>query len=207
LLIALGVLLALALGYAPDAATVLSIAIAATAGIVIVQTLIVRARIRKIYGDAVPGGPTKLWLAASLPLILTLGVDEIFVWSDILILGLMVPAEDVSIYFAAQRSMSLAAFVQFAFMLVMVRDFSLANARRDQKELQKRVSHATDWTFWLNVPAELLSASWGPPLQQRSLLPCARWPSRQRPDGSPAYGCSRAYLRPGARRRTRMTAI
>lgn len=164
LLLAVGVVAALALGYAPNAATVLSFAIIATAGIVIGQAILIRARVAKLFPDSRSSGPRKLWVFASLPLVLTLAVDEIFTWSDILILGFMVSPEEVSVYFAAQRSMSLAAFVQFAFMMVMVRDFSLANARRDPRELQKRISNASSWTFWLTVPAVALTLAAGYPL-------------------------------------------
>ena len=164
LLLAVGVVIAIVMGYAPDATMVLAFAIIATAGIVAGQALLIRFRVNRLFPDARSAGPRKLWIFASLPLVLTLAVDEIFMWSDILILGFMVSPEQVSIYFAAQRSMSLAAFVQFAFMMVMVRDFSIANTRRDRDELQRRVTRASTWTFWLTVPSVALTLAAGYPL-------------------------------------------
>ncbi len=163
-LLAICVLAALGLGFVPDAGTVLGFAIAATAGIVITQACVIRSRVAKLVPDRRSTRPRRLWLIASLPLMLTLAVDEIFAWSDILILGLMVSPEQVSIYFAAQRSMSLAAFIQFAFMIVMVRDFSLAHAMRDRGELQVRIARASNWTFWLTIPAVLVTLAAGYPL-------------------------------------------
>lgn len=163
-LLAICVVTAIAFGFVLDAGAVLGFAIAATAGIVITQACVIRSRVAKMVADRRSIRRRRLWLIASLPLMLTLAVDEIFAWSDILILGLMVAPEQVSIYFAAQRSMSLAAFIQFAFMIVMVRDFSLAYAMRDRQALQARIARASNWTFWLTIPAVLVTLAAGYPL-------------------------------------------
>ena len=164
LLIAAGVWLAYLSGHMPDAATVLAIAIAITTVTVVVQTLVIRGRIRRKFGVVAPKGSGKLWVLASLPLVLAMSVEELYLWSDILILGFLVPPEEISVYFAAQRSMALAAFVQYAFMMVSAREFSVASAMRDKKELQRRISSATRWTFWLTVPAVLVTLAAGYPL-------------------------------------------
>ena len=164
LLIALGVLIAYMLGYTPDATMVLGFAVAITSAIVVAQSLIIRSRIKKQFGEIKNSRPRKIWVTSSLPLVLSSSVDELYIWSDILILGFMVPAPEVAIYFAAQRSMSLASFIQYAFMLVSAREFSLANAMRDRKELQQRISSATRWTFWLTLPAVAITFLAGYPL-------------------------------------------
>ncbi len=164
LLIAGGVLVCLRLGYAADAATVLAIATLITGLTVIVQALIIRRRVLKVCGDVKPGGPKALWRKVSAPLVVLLAVDEIFLWSDILIVSVLMAPPDVSIYFAAQRSMSLAAFVKFAFMMVLARDLSMAKAGRDSKHLQDKVTKASTWTFWLMVPAVIITVAVGYPL-------------------------------------------
>ena len=164
MLIAAGILTAYYLGYQPDAAMVLAFAVIITAGIVIAQSIIILTRLKKKFGTLKGSRPRKIWVTSSLPLVLSTGVDELYNWSDILILSFMVPAPEVAIYFAAQRSMSLASFIQYAFMLVSTREFSLANAMRDKVELQKRISNATRWTFWLTLPAVALTYAAGYPL-------------------------------------------
>lgn len=164
LLIAVGVLGAYWGGYTPDAAMVLGIAVAITVFIVIAQAYIIRRRLLAMFGNIQSSPIKKFWVTSSLPLLLSTGVDELYIWSDILILAFMVPAPEVAIYFAAQRSMSLASFIQYAFMLVSVREFSLANAMRNRNELQRRISTATRWTFWLTVPAVLITLAAGYPL-------------------------------------------
>lgn len=167
-LIAVGVVAALSLGYEVDAAMVLGIAVVITAVTSVVLSLIVYFRARKLFDfshrDSVRSGTRKLWVNASIPLLFIVTINELYFWSDVLILGFMVPPEEVSIYFAALRAMSLASFIQYAFMLVSSREFSLANAMRDQEELQRRITQAVNWSFWLTVPAVLLTFSMGYPL-------------------------------------------
>jgi len=163
-LIAFGVLISILLGYTPNAALVLSLAVVITLGTVLVQSFIILTRIKKIFGSLDGTGSKKFWVTSSLPLMLSTGVDELYIWSDILILGFMAPAPEVAVYFAAQRTMSLASFIQYAFMLVSAREFSLANAMRDKKELQSRISSATRWTFWMTVPAVGITFAAGYPL-------------------------------------------
>ncbi len=164
LLIAAGILVAYELGFNPDAAMVLGIAVVITAGIVIAQSIIIWSRVRKQFGDTKNAHPRKLWITSSLSLVLSTSLDELYIWSDILILAFLVSAPEVAIYFAAQRSMSLAAFIQYAFMLVSAREFSLANAMRDKIELQHRITSATRWTFWLTVPAVAITFAASYPL-------------------------------------------
>lgn len=164
LVIAAGVLILLQMGYSADAATVLALATLITGVMVVVQALIIRRRVLKVCGDVAPGGPKSLWQRVSAPLVLMLAVDEIFLWSDILIVSVLMAPPDVSIYFAAQRSMSLAAFVKFAFMMVLARDLSMAKAGGDSKHLQDKVTRASTWTFWLMVPAVIITIAAGYPL-------------------------------------------
>ena len=163
-LIAAGIFIVSGLGYELNAAIVLAIAILITAGIVITQSAIILSRIKKQFGSLKGSRPRKVWVTSSLPLVLSTGVDELYYWSDILILGFMVPAPEVAIYFAAQRSMSLASFIQYAFMMVSTREFSLASAMRDKIALQQRVASATRWTFWMTVPAVAITFVAGYPL-------------------------------------------
>ncbi|MGJ8528559.1 oligosaccharide flippase family protein [Maritalea sp.] len=104
----------------------------------------------------------KYWIYAALPLVVVTGVEELLYWSDIVILGFMVPSEDVSVYFAALKCMAIAGFIHYAFMMVFAREFSLANAEGDKTELQTRVHMASTWTFWLTIPAVLATLAAGP---------------------------------------------
>ncbi len=105
LFLAIGVFAILQLGITPDAAMVLALVIIVTIGIVLFQSAIIWFRIKKLFGRMQKASTKKLWVKSSLPLMLVAGVDEMYVWSDILILSFLVSAPEVAIYFAAQRSL------------------------------------------------------------------------------------------------------
>jgi O-antigen/teichoic acid export membrane protein len=156
-------------GYHLNAAYALGAAVAVTGLMTIGQATILRRRIRHQVGLPVGSGVAirkkrRLWLAATLPLTLVYGVEEIYLVSDVLLLSLLAEPSEVGIYFAAVRLMMLAGYVYYAFMLISSREFSLARANRDHADLQFRVRKATAWTFWLTVPTVLVMLALGHPL-------------------------------------------
>ncbi len=149
------------------APAVLAIAIAATAVLALGQAVLLHRRLRPVLGAARARRPAppvaaphrrlppraRLWLRATLPLILIYGIEELYIASDILLLGLLAEPSEVGVYFAAARVITLAGYVYYAFMLISSREFSLARAERDNAALQARVLYATKWTFLLTAPA------------------------------------------------------
>ncbi|MFY8100615.1 MAG: lipopolysaccharide biosynthesis protein, partial [Allorhizobium sp.] len=164
-LIMLGVGIAELAGLTLDAVTVLSLVVLASVLVLVVQALLLRARLPKS-----PSPPTKapgrrrFWLLASVLMMPAMTAEELFVWIDVLILGFLVPPDQASLYFAAQRSLSLAAFVQYGFMLVAARGFSLSLASADRAGLQARITRSTNATFWLTIPSVALTLVAGYPL-------------------------------------------
>ncbi|WP_026380839.1 oligosaccharide flippase family protein [Afifella pfennigii] len=168
-LLALAVIAVALLGLHLSAVTALALAIAVTGVVTIGQAVMIRRRITRQIGPDLsiserPRKQRRLWLAATLPLTLVYGIEEIYLVSDILLLGLFAEPAEVGIYFAAVRLMTLAGYVYYAFMLISSREFSLARAGRDHADLQGRVSRATSWTFWLTVPTVAGIVALGYPL-------------------------------------------
>jgi O-antigen/teichoic acid export membrane protein len=151
-----------------DAAAALAITIAVTGLLTIAEAVVLRQRIRGRLGPAVAAKASskkrRLWLRATLPLIAVYGIEDIYLVSDILLLGVLTDPAAVGVYFAAVRVMALPGYVHYAFMLISSREFSLARASSDHAELQRRVHDATWWTFWLTVPAVLATLALGYPL-------------------------------------------
>jgi len=167
--LALAVIAAALSGLPLDAADALAIAIAVTGAVTLGQAVQLRRRVRGQIGlprQAARGirKRRRLWLAATLPLTIVYGIEEIYLVSDILVLGLLADPSGVGVYFAAVRLMTLAGYVYYAFMLISSREFSLARANLDHHELQRKVSKATWWTFWLTVPTVLATVALGYPL-------------------------------------------
>ncbi len=153
-------------GIALDLAAVGSVVIGSVALVsVILMVMVVsalRAAPRPASQDQVTGS-RRIWLKASLPLMLVSGVEDLLIYSDVLVLGAMLDPDQVSIYFAAARALSLANFVYFAFFFVSARGFSISNALADRAKLQEAVWATMRATFWftvLAVAATLLAGPW-----------------------------------------------
>jgi O-antigen/teichoic acid export membrane protein len=163
-LIMLGVGLARAAGFPLDAITVLAVVVFASILVLLVQALLLRARLPKTERVVTTPQRRRFWLLASVLMMPAMTAEELFVWIDVLILGFLVAPDEASLYFAAQRSLSLAAFVQYGFMLVAARGFSLSLASADRAGLQARITRSTNATFWLTIPSVALTLVAGYPL-------------------------------------------
>ena len=112
---------------------------------------------------AVPGcGQRRLWLMASLPLLLLSGLEDLAGYGDVLVLSLLAEPEAVGIYFAAARSLALAGFVAYAMTLVAGRRFALDLAGKSRAELQNSILDNTRLTFWATLAAVGLALMAGP---------------------------------------------
>lgn len=105
----------------------------------------------------------RLWLMASLPLLVLSGLDDLTSYADVLLLSLLADPDTVGIYFAAARALALAGFVAYAMTLVAGRRFALDLAGRSRRQLQDSILASTRLTFWatvLAVGATLLVGPW-----------------------------------------------
>jgi O-antigen/teichoic acid export membrane protein len=162
--IMLGIGIARAVGFSLDAVTVHAVVVLASTVVLLVQALLLRAR--RPWQPRALATPQRrrFWLLASVLMMPAMTAEELFVWIDVLILGFLVPPDQASLYFAAQRSLSLAAFVQYGFMLVAARGFSLSLASADRVGLQARITRSTNATFWLTIPSVAVTLLAGYPL-------------------------------------------
>ena len=108
-------------------------------------------------------GSRRVWFRASAPLMLVAGMEDLLIYTDVLVLGALLEPDQVSIYFAAARALALANFVYYAFYFVSARGFSISNALADRDKLQQAVWATTRATFWftaLAVAATLVAGPW-----------------------------------------------
>ncbi len=107
-------------------------------------------------------GSRRVWLKASLPLMLAAGMDDLLIYADVLVLGVMLDPAEVSVYFAAARALALANFVYYALYFVSARGFSISNALADRGKLQEAVWATTRATFWFTALAVVATVAAGP---------------------------------------------
>ncbi len=149
-------------GVVLDLATVGIVVIGAMAAISLAMSLVIARRLHGIAGAPPRGRQRRIWLRASLPLLVVSGLDDLLTGSDILVLSLLLPHEEVGIYFAAARALALAHFVYFAMYFVAGRGFSLAHAGRDPARLQDAVRQSSRLTFWSTLAALAVTLALGP---------------------------------------------
>jgi O-antigen/teichoic acid export membrane protein len=155
-----------AAGAALDLPTVSLVVVAAMALVCIgLLVAVSRAMSREPQADSPDAitGSRRVWFKASVPLMLVSGVEDLLIYSDVLVLGILLDPDQVSIYFAAARALALANFVYYAFYFVSARGFSISNALADREKLQEAVWATTRATFWftaLAVAATLVAGPW-----------------------------------------------
>ncbi len=162
LLIAAVCLLLAEFGVELDLPVVGAVVIASMASIVVVLATVMLRRLLTARRPAVSGRQRALWWRASLPLLLVAGLEDLITYADVLLLSLLLPAEQVGVYFAAARTLALANFVYYALFFVAGRGFSLAHATRDRGQLQAIVLASSRLTFWLTLLALALTLAAGP---------------------------------------------
>lgn len=140
-----------------------AIMVMAVAIIAITVTFLVAHRLRTLAPPRpTPAPQHRLWLRASLPLLLVAGLDDLLTYADVLIISVMLPAGDVGLYFAAARALALANFVTYAMHLVAGRRFSLDLASQSRTELQRSILASTSMTFWMTLLAVAATLVVGP---------------------------------------------
>ncbi|WIY51826.1 lipopolysaccharide biosynthesis protein [Devosia sp. YIM 151766] len=131
-----------------------------TAGLALV--LARRLRVVAPEGAAPTRRQRRLWLMASLPLLLLSGLEDLTGYGDVLVLSLLAEPEAVGIYFAAARSLALAGFVTYAMTLVAGRRFALDLAGKSRADLQDSILENTRMTLWATIAAVALALLAGP---------------------------------------------
>jgi O-antigen/teichoic acid export membrane protein len=152
------------LGWPMSAVTAAGCAVAGTWLAAIVQTVLVTRRLQA----EVPAGPSEHrigdWLGTSLPLLAITFSEILLQNTDVLVISKLMSPQDVGIYFAAAKTMSLVMFVHYAVGSAMANRFAALNARGDRDGLVRTVRTAVNWTFWPSLAAALVILALGQPL-------------------------------------------
>jgi O-antigen/teichoic acid export membrane protein len=120
--------------------------------------------IRRLGGRNVTSTPKRraVWLRASLPLLLVSGFEDLLTYSDVLLIGFMLPHQDAALYFAAARALALANFAYYAIFFVAARNFSIASAGEDRGELQRVMTRTTLVTIVATIASVAATLAVGP---------------------------------------------
>ncbi|MEM7565716.1 MAG: lipopolysaccharide biosynthesis protein [Pseudomonadota bacterium] len=151
-----------AIGLPATATMAAGSAIVATWVTCIVQTLLLRRRLR---GEVEPG-PKRLkmreWVVVSLPVLFSDSFAFLLLNADVLVLTMLRPPEEVAIYFAATRTISLIAFIAFAVAAASGHRFAEAHATGNAEALRSMLTRSVAWTLWPSLAAAVFIIAVGP---------------------------------------------
>lgn len=104
------------------------------------------------------------WLATSLPILLVEGFYLLLTYTDVLVLQQFRPPDEVAVYYAAAKTLSLVAFIYYAVSATTAHRFSGYRVNGDRAGLSAFVAQSIKWTFWPSVAATALLLALGRPL-------------------------------------------
>jgi O-antigen/teichoic acid export membrane protein len=156
-LVILALVLAAYLLSFPATAVTAAIAVAiAFALTMIVQTAILNRRLSRTVGPGPKAYEVKTWMSVSLPILMVEGFYVLLTNTDILLLQYFRSPEDVGVYYAAAKTLTLVAFVHFAVAAAVAHRFSEYHVAADRARLKAILAESIRWTFWASLAASAI---------------------------------------------------
>lgn len=157
--------IAYALARPPDAATA-ALALAAACWLTALGQYLAQKR---RFGGLVPKVKLRyavpFWIRTSLPLLMIDSFTLFILNLDVLLLEyLRVPPDQIGIYFAALKTISLIAFVHFSISAVAMPRFAVLHARGDKAEIGQFLARMQKWCFWPSLFGAVVLLALGKPL-------------------------------------------
>ena len=139
-----------------------------TASTAIGAAMIQAWMINRRLGETIPQGPRAYdfggWFKVSLPLVVVAAAELMLQNTDVLVISRFMTPDDVAIYYASAKTMSLIMFVHFAVGSAVANRFSALNARGDMEQLRAFVRDSVNWTFWPSLLGAAIILALGKPL-------------------------------------------
>jgi O-antigen/teichoic acid export membrane protein len=156
--------LAYALGLPTDANTATFIGIAALWSVTIGQLVVLDRRL----AHAVTKGPkayaVRAWLATSAPIFVVEAFYLLLTYSDVIVLKQFRPPDEVAIYYAAAKTLSLVAFIYFSVAQTIAHKFAGYHVSGDRKGLTDFLKLSIRLTFWPSLVLILVLLALGEPM-------------------------------------------
>lgn len=141
-------LLAVSWGAPATAVTAMQAALAATYLTTLGQFLLVDRRLLNRYDRGDRKVDFAGWFKVALPIFFIEGFGFLLTNSDVIVVGLYLPPDQVAVYFAAAKTMALMQFVFFAVKAGATPRFSTLMAEGNSQGLAGFAGTAARWSFW-----------------------------------------------------------
>lgn len=151
-------------GFPTNAVTAVSVAAFAIWVTALGQAILLNRRLKHTVAPGEAAYDARRWFAVSVPMFAVDALYAMLMHVDVLILKQFRPAEDVAVYFAALKTLSLIAFVYFAVAAATAHKFAQYHAAGDRLRLEAFLRDAMRWTFWPSLAAALVILALGWPM-------------------------------------------
>ncbi|SIQ64512.1 Membrane protein involved in the export of O-antigen and teichoic acid [Rhizobium sp. RU35A] len=154
--------LAVLTGAPRTATTAMTAALAGTYLTTLFQFVRLTLRLRRQLG---PGGlafRVLPWTRFALPLFLVDGIGFLLTNSDVVVVGLYLPPDQVAIYYAAAKTIALVQFVNFSVKAAAAPRIASILTTGGRDEIAAFATDAARWTFWPSLAVGLSVLLAGP---------------------------------------------
>ncbi len=144
-----------------SAVTVAAISIWLTA---LAQMLLLNRRLADRVENGNKEYDMKNWIALSIPMFAVDSLYSMLTYADVLVLKQFRTPDEVAIYYAALKTLSLVAFVYFSVAAASAHRFAEYHVAGDRARLEAFMRDVVRWTFWPSLGATLLLLAAGWPM-------------------------------------------
>lgn len=149
-------LAAVSFGAPHTATTAMEAALAATYITTLGQLLTVRRRLTNRFSRGARTIEFMTWFRVAVPIFFIEGFLFLLTNSDVVVVGLYLPPDQVGIYFAAAKTMALVQFVYFAVKAAAGPHFSALMNAEDLRPLAAFAGKMARWCFWPSLAMGLV---------------------------------------------------
>jgi O-antigen/teichoic acid export membrane protein len=150
--------------FSTDAVTAVLISVMSLWVVAIGQFFTLNRKLKAKIEPGVKVYEVRNWLTISLPMLMVEGFVLLLSHSTVLLLQLYQTPHDIAVYYAADKTLALVAFVHFAVAQSTAHKFSEHHFAGDREKLAAALSHAVRLTFWPSLAATALVLTCGIPL-------------------------------------------
>lgn len=135
-------------GFTATAVTAVIAAVLATYTTTLLQFFVITRHLDAAYPSGDRTVEFGLWMTVAFPIFLVEGFFFLLTNADVLMVGMLMPPEDVAVYFATVKTLALVHFVFFAVKAGVAQQFAARTSVEDRQSLRSFARRTVGWTFW-----------------------------------------------------------
>jgi O-antigen/teichoic acid export membrane protein len=152
------------MAFSTDALTAVLISVLSLWAVAIGQLFTLNRKLKQKIAPGPKVYEVRNWLTISLPMLMVEGFSLLLAYCDVLLLQVYQTPHDIAVYYAADKTLALVAFVHYAVAQSVAHKFSEYHFAGDREKLAAALRHATRLTFWPSFVATAVVLICGIPL-------------------------------------------